>query len=275
MIALAGSRTCRRRSGGAPPLIDLSLRAPTVFLVSDDYSGASPARLLGRASAGTSTDANYRRDLHAAYVGNGGDTVNPGTVAVGGKTWLTAAATSAGALLNAAASALRTRSDLFGAVGGSWSMTVACSWGTLAGAITVPRDSYGPFGCGYSTHLTAISDGSVGILALNSAGSSYQFVALPAGTVVVNTRYAIQAQYDGTNVRLRARSGGVTGSWSTPAAVSFNTAAQTQGGVAIDKPAGVGGPTFTGEFGGAYVEQQYAVDMDDVLAAFCNLTGLP
>lgn len=258
----------------APAFIDLALRSPTVYLVSADYSGAAPAKLLGRASAGASANANYRRDLHGPFIGGGGS-VDPGTVTVGGKTWLVGAALSAGALMNAAGTVLRNRSDLFGATSGSWSLTVAASWGTLAGGITIPRDSYGVFGGGYSTYLTAISSGSVGIVGLNAAGSAYSFVALPASTVVVGVRYAIQAQFDGTNLRLRARSGGVTGAWSSPAAFSFNAGAQTQPGSTMDKPAPFGGPTFTGEFGGAYLEQIYATDMDDVLAAFCNEVGLP
>lgn len=251
--------------------INLSTRVASVYLVANDYNVAQPARLTGRASAGPSADANYRRDLHSAYIGAGNDTVNPGTVAVGGKTWLTSGGNSAGAIMNAAASAARTRADLVGATAAPWSLTVAASWATLGAGITNPRDGYGVFGIGYVLHVVAISNGSVGVVALNAAGSAYQFVALGSGAIAINDHVIIQAQSDGATARVRLRKSGSTTAW-TSAACTLNAA--TQYGVAMGKPATFGGPAFSGEFGGAFFEQAYASDMDDVLAAFAAEVGL-
>jgi len=259
---------------GLPEYILENRSTASSHLIAQDYSITQPDRLASRGGAGiASFDATYRRDLHNAFIGSGGNTVNPGTVNVNGKTWLTTVGTSAGVLTNVAGSTAKKGSDVFGTATSPWSLTIACSWSTLAGGITNPRDAYGVYGAGYGAYVTAISDGSVGIVALNAAGTSYQFASLPPGTVTVNERMIIQVQFNGTQIRLRKRSAaGGTGAWTALTTFEFHSGTANLLMSLMDKP--FNGPTFAGEFGGVFVEKQYATDMDYVLNLFATSVGL-
>ena len=125
----------------------------------------------------------------------------------------------------------------------------------------------------YGVHAVATADGRVGVVALNTAGAAYNFAGLSAGAVAVNERIILQAQFNGTQARARKRSGGVTGSWTSLASFEINAGNATAGTTLLDK--GALGTAFQGEFGGAFLEQQYATDMDDVLASFAAEVGLP
>lgn len=252
-------------------LVNLSTRTASVYLVSDDYNAGTPERLMGRASVGDSVNACYRRDLYAAYVGRGDDTANPTTVNVGGKKWLVTSGSSAGAIINAAGNAERKRSHVLGAQNGAWSMTVACSWATLFG--TTPQTFSTPFGSTlYTCYVCAAADGRVGVVALADDGNTYQYVCLPPGSVTVGERCIIQVQSDGTQARVRKHSGGVTGAWTTPAPFTLYTVDSIWTMLAHSRNVG---PAFSGEFGGAFVEQSYVPDMNAILASFANEVGLP
>lgn len=256
-------------TAGALKYVDLAARTLSAFLVADDYNPAVPAQLPGRASAGTSGDVVYRRDLHLPYIGNGDDTVDPGTRIVNGKKWITSAGSASGVLMNAAGSAGKNRTDVYGT--GSWSITVVGTWDSLAGTgsgYANGRSIFGTATAGTGIHIMALADGRVGVVTLNTAGGAYMMAGLPAGSIIAGVPCRIQARFNGTQAQVRKD----RGEWTALIAQEVNAGNPLL--EMLGKPAS--GTAFQGALGGVLVEKSFLSDsaMDDVGDALAGLVAL-
>jgi len=251
--------------------LDLAARDASMFFVSNDRNPAMPDRLAGRASAGNSNLHTLRRDRMNAVIGAPGHgTTDPGTVTIGGKTWLVNTGSSA-MLVCDAGGAARNPSHI---MPGSFSITAAVRVDEMVAAPTFPSGPYsilGPIGDFYAPVLAPIASGALWGCMINAANSVWQTVSSPPGTLLIGEAVVVQMQYNAADGTFRVRKG--KGTWTTYAGV-----ANRNPGLEIT-PMAVMSDCFASKslpcaLGGIFVERAFAPDMNEIHDVFAGLVGL-
>lgn len=239
-----------------PNYLDMTVRNLGIYSVVDDYDGVTtPIIVSSRKSAGDSGLKRWSRYVHNFAAGTGNDGSEPTITTISGKKRLISIGDSAMAASNATESASYNTASIFGTPSDSFHLTIAFTSSELTG--TTGNTGKCVFGSIYhGFQVVAVSDGRVGLCTLNAAGSTYMYVALPAGTAVLNQDMVLSIQRNGATNQARVRVGkNAWGAWTASEAYSTGSVAAL-----MDKA--FSGTAFKGQFGGVVVEKGLPTDSE-------------